>query len=416
MTSVFSAISGVFGRAMIIGALLPASLFVLFCHLFLLPMLPWQWQSVARLEALEPEWKVVAAAAAAIVLAGLLHVLNIPIIRFYEGYPWKNGPIGKWLRKQREAEFDEKIARRREAIALRPQLPPGDPRIGRLWTLQDDVDREMMAVHPPRSLLLPTRLGNVIRSFESYPSRQYGISAIILWPRFASRLSAEHARSIEEAKTSFDVTVHLSFLSLLAALLLLAAGCAYPIPFVSWTLLWPWLLRILAAGLAAWLLYVASVSRARAWGDTVRAAFDLHRAAVLKDLGIAPLPRDLETERLLWTRISQQIIFGDPERGPSLRFNATTLVFPDNDDLLVTRGMAPTSKPNVNEITVRVENKGRSDEQNVRIAETLPDGAQMVFESATAPVTGCNPYFFELGDIAKGQTRAVSYRVVTVKS
>ncbi len=418
MTSVFSAISGVFGRAMIIGALLPSTLFVLFGYLILGPMLPWEWRAVSRLEVLEPQWKVAAVAATAIVLAGLLHVLNIPIIRFYEGYPWAAGFIGRWRTSRQQRLFDEKGSRRVRAIELRGLLRaanPNDARIESLYQIDDDIQREMMASYPPRHDLLPTRLGNIIRSFESYPSRQYGISAIVLWPRFSSRISADHAKLIEEAKTSFDVTIHLSFFAFLAALLLLGAGCAYPIPFAAPSLAAVWLARISVATAIGWLLYEASLDRARAWGNVTRAAFDLHRAAVLRDFGVTPLPRDLASERSVWTRISQQIIFGDPEGGPALRFDISTLVLPENDDLILTRGVATTSEANVREVSVRVENRGTRDATAVRIVEHLPAGTELVWESASTAIEGGNPYSFLLGDIRKAQDATLTYRVLLAK-
>lgn len=419
MTSVFSAISGVFGRAMIIGALLPATLFVLFCHLILAPMLPWEWRVVARIGIVEPEWKVAAFAAMAVVVAGLLHVLNTPIIRFYEGYPWAEGFLGRWRKSRQERLFDEKVARRRRTRELRPLLRvanANDPRIDSLWEIQDDVDRAMMALYPPRDLLLPTTLGNIIRSFETYPTRQYGISAIVLWPRFAARLEEEHAGLLENAKTSFDVTIHLSFLAFLAALLMLAAGCAYPIPFASLNLLWWWLVRIGVAAAIAWLLYVGSLSRARAWGDLVRGAFDLHRAKVLRDFGISPLPRDLQSERSVWTRLSQQIIFGDPEGGPALRFDVATLVLPENDDLILTRSITTTTDANVREVSVRVENRGTRNAIGVKVIEHLAANAELLGGSASVRVEGANPYYFILGDIGMDGSKTVRYKILIMKS
>ena len=410
MSSVFSAISGVFGRAMIIGALLPSTLFVLFGYLVLVPMLPWEWRVVVRLEALETEWKLAAVAALAVVLAGVLDVLNVPIVRFYEGYPWQHGLLGKFMVWRQKRIFDAKQQRRKHAETLLDQT---SHRTADLYGIDDAVRREMMAVYPPRrDDLLPTRLGNVVRSFEEYPRRQYGISGVVLWPRFLSRITEAHAKQIDDARTSFNVAIHLSFLALLAAVLMLASGLVYPIPFVSWNLTWPWIGRIVAAGAIAWLMYEASISRAQWWGATVRAAFDLHRAAVLKDLGVTPQPRDLRSERSVWIRLSQQIIFGDPDVGPTFRFDVSTLVFPEYDELVVARVIATTKDANVREVSVRVENRSASPVQDVQIVEHLPAGTELVTGSMSHPVDGTNPYWFTLGNLGGGQASVLTYRIL----
>lgn len=409
MSNVFSTISGVFGRAMIIGALLPSILFVLFGYLVLMPMLPWEWRIVVRLEALETEWKLAAVAALAVVLAGLLDVMNVAIVRFYEGYPWQHGLLGRFKTWRKGVIFDAKRERRAYALKFGNW---GRHRSDDLHGIADDIDRQMISIYPPRESLLPTRLGNVIRSFEEYPRVQYGISAVVLWPRFISRLNETHLKEIEGAQTSFNVAIHLSFLALVAALLMLAAGIVYPIPLVSWSLAWPWLLRVGTALMIWWLMYEAAIGRAHWWGQTVRSAFDLYRGAVLKDLGVTPQPRDLLSERTVWTRISQQMIFGDPDGGPSLRFDASTIVLPDYEGLRFARVVAATNDPNVREVLVRVENGAGGPVTDVRVAEHLADGAELVWGSMNYPVDGANPYWFSLGNLANGQARALTYRVI----
>ncbi|HEY0370939.1 MAG TPA: hypothetical protein VGD79_03005 [Thermoanaerobaculia bacterium] len=411
MTGVFSAISGVFGRAMIIGALLPATLFVLFLHLVLVPMLPWEWTVVARLDGLEPQWKLAAVAAVAVVLAGLLDVLNIPIVRFYEGYSWLDGLLGQFLQKRQAKRYLRKQERSNRAGELARRLDGDGERIEQLETVQADFLREDMEVYPPDGLMLPTRLGNIIRSFENYPYRQYRIAGVELWPRFYSRLTPAHAKEVEETRTSFNVTVHLSFLSLLATLLLVAAGCIYPIPFASWSLARPWLWRIFVSAMLAWLFYGASLNTAVSWGHVVRAAFDLHRDEVLRDLGVANPPQDLQSERALWDQISAQIIYGDPGENTRLRFDVSTIALPARSYLDVTRAVVPTSDASTRAIVVRVDNRG-AETPAVRVIEHLATGTELVWESASVRVEGTNPYTFFLGTMKAGASRVFVYKVL----
>jgi hypothetical protein len=414
MTGIFSTISGVFGRAMIIGALLPATLFVLFVYLVLMPMLPWEWAFVARLEAIAPEWKIAGVAVLAVILAGLLDVLNIPIVRFYEGYPWGDGLLGRFLTKQQAKRYTAAQKRRNDALELRKQLRNNEKeRIGKLDAVHGDVLREEMEIYPLEHLLLPTRLGNIIRSFETYPYRQYRIAGVALWPRFYSRLSAAHMKEVEEARTSFNVTIHLSFLSLLAMLLILAAGCVYPIPFASWALAKAWGGLLVAAGALAWLFYLSSLYTAGQWGHVVRAAFDLHRHEVLRDFGISPLPRDLESERSIWDRVSSQIIYGDSHE-PRLHLDAATITLPENSYIDVTRSVLPAVEGGVRTVRLHVRNRG-GDTDGVRVVEHLPAGSDLVWNSASVRVYGTNPYYFVLGMMPSDVSTVIEYKIVVAK-
>jgi hypothetical protein len=47
-----------------------------------------------------------------VLLTGVLYNLNIPIIRFYEGYPWQYSWTGDFLVKRRKKEFKRLSAAR----------------------------------------------------------------------------------------------------------------------------------------------------------------------------------------------------------------------------------------------------------------------------------------------------------------
>ncbi|HJQ35556.1 MAG TPA: hypothetical protein VKB93_00310 [Thermoanaerobaculia bacterium] len=295
MTSIFSAISGQFGRAFMIAALLPAALFVLALQRFVFP-----------------QWQLAVLAAAAVAVAGLLHVLNAPIVRLYEGYPWMNGPLGKWSiarhRRRLQEAVDGRLAAREARVALRAI----DPALAeRLQSVQNAMAARAFNDYPLPGSVLPTRLGNVIRSFENYPRRQYGIWAVTLFPRFVARIPREFAAVIDDAKTMLDVLLHLSFLSLVFSLIVCAA-CPFTAEAIT----------CIAAGLAlSAIFYAASIGRAGEWGQLVRASFDLYRWDVLRDLGFTSKPASMFEERALWNEISRQLAFGDTLAGADLRYD-----------------------------------------------------------------------------------------------
>src|ERR1051325_9450885 len=144
--NIFASISGQFGRAIIIGALLPAALFVGAAYLFVLPMIPWEWRIVARIEAIQPQWKLAALAVFSIVGAGLLYIFNISIIRLYEGYPWKDGPIGRWRRGRHRDRIAAEAKAATEARPLAGKV--GDALASDLDTMRESMERDAMRLYP----------------------------------------------------------------------------------------------------------------------------------------------------------------------------------------------------------------------------------------------------------------------------
>src|SRR5947209_11195201 len=119
MSSLFSAISGQFTKAIIIGALLPATVFVLVAYLWFMPMLPIDAHALSQLEGIQTQWKVAAFTAITVLIAALLNVLNTAIFRLYEGYPWKNGWLGRWKTARKVQELQRLTEARKKGRSLR---------------------------------------------------------------------------------------------------------------------------------------------------------------------------------------------------------------------------------------------------------------------------------------------------------
>jgi hypothetical protein len=320
MNSIFSSVSGQFGKAMALGTLLPSAVALLLGLLLIWPYAPAQLPRLAPLESLDKEWQAVIFAAATVILSGLLYTLNVPIIRLYEGYYWRRTSIGECLVARRQGELDTLQTRRRNLHALLQQVSGQAPRHSLEAPLRErlaTVARRLNSEFPvARSSVLPTILGNAIRSFENYPRHQYGISAIPLWPRLIAKIDKDYAAATDDAKTSFDFLINGSALSAGLALALLAAGAASPLPHVSLRSEVVWLAQVLLLLGLSNLFYRLSIAQAMAWGDMVKGAFDLYRWDLLKQMGYEQVPRTRQEERALWAKVSRQILFGDdPEKG-----------------------------------------------------------------------------------------------------
>ena len=458
MTSLLSAISGQFSKNLILGTFIPVVTFAVLNLIFVMPLIPYEWHFFAQLRTFDTSG-IVAIFFITIVATGLLYNLNFPIIRVYEGYPWKDSLIGTWRTRhyQRQLRRDSSLRARAElfrgqakAAGLSTEKEPDDlsldserqKQVSRINSVRAMLGRSINTEFPiSESSVLPTRLGNVIRSFEDYPQRQYNMAAITLWPRLIAKIDKEYATVIDDAKMSFDFMVNFSVLSMTTALAILFVGLIYPIPLASPQLLLPWLLEITFFALLSYVMYIWSIDRASIWGDMVKGAFDLYRWELLKQLGYKREPKNLTEERELWGKISRQMIYGYlykeqlPEYSiPSLYAEGKPSVIFDIRRLLDTIGDDNQS------VNIRIKNVDtqKRDTRQVIVTDTLPDGFQLVWGSAlissrdatmaepgvnvniwsTKPVSisGINPYRFSVGDLDYGQEIVLFYRVVDRKT
>lgn len=470
MTSILSAISGQFSKSLILGTFMPVVIFVILNLLFVAPLLPSDGLIVNQLLAFDVQG-VVATLFISIVLTGLLYNLNIPIIRLYEGYPWKDSFVGRRRIRHFRAQMAETVRLRDRAQIFRGALKPrdigdlthradeaGDPiteesrraKVNQIKQLRAAFGRGINNDFPisPASIL-PTTLGNVIRSFEDYPQRQYQMAAITLWPRLVAKIDQGYATSIDGAKTSFDFMINSSVLSAATALIILFAGLTYPTPLTSPRFWVPWAFKILFFFALSHVCYLWSISRAMAWGDLVKGAFDLYRWELLKQLGFKRTPAGLSEERETWGEISRQLIYGDPFNGRLLKYETPATAAsgtPATVGLQIGRGVTKTGNDSSLRFHVYVKNVDgqKRTARNVVITDTLPDNFDFVWGSAFVrpgsgvatggsgqaseaglpqgdavggaqggvEVTGLNPYEFVIEQIGYGESVLLTYDAV----
>jgi hypothetical protein len=180
------------------------------------------------------------------------------------------------------------------------------------------------------NVVMPTRLGNVMKASEVYAYDRYFIEAITIWPRLFSVLPSGFIKDMEEKNNHFMFLLNSTLLiyvtsgfCLLAAFLgFFYQACKYPL-FCS-TLhklkslqtgfdeIPPLMYLLICAALIyfGYRLYRIAVNAAQDFGLFYRAGFDLYRMELLKQLH-RKLPQDLGDERNTWLALSTFFISGD---------------------------------------------------------------------------------------------------------
>lgn len=327
MTNLISAISGQFGKALILGTFLPVIIFVILLQIFVIPLFPSEITFLKPLEALDTQWQVFALSILAIILSSLLYNLNIPIIRFYEGYSWEKSWFGKWRKHYHETQFNAAHARVKGMRTLLRKLSDQDKRYSDISKQFHRIGCKINSEFPgDLTFVMPTRLGNTIRSFEHYSNLQYGIEAIVLWPRLIAKISKEYIVAIDDAKASFDFMINSSLLSAVLFLTILGVGLLYPFHLNSFPLRLFWLLKVLVFATLCYLFYLGSISRASAWGSLIKGAFDLYRGELLKQLGYSRILTEPEEEYKLWNKISRNMLFGKLNLDQNLKYAPSSCI------------------------------------------------------------------------------------------
>jgi uncharacterized repeat protein (TIGR01451 family) len=431
MNNILSGISGYFGKALILGTFFPVVMFAIFTWLLIVPMFPVSFIFLSPLSAFDAEWKLLAFSFLAIVLTGLLFNINTPLIRLYEGYPWADLWIGRRRKKHYQRQLRLLQAQWLGIPFLEYELNrvnPNDTRLTSAINKKSIVGRNLKTDFPEdENLVLPTRLGNAIRSFENYSNTQYRIEAVVLWPRLIAQLDEDYAAEIEGSKTSFDFMLNCTTLSLVLALELFIIGLLYPMPLTSWQSFIFWLSKLSLSCLVAQLFYRLSVNRAKAWGNLVKGAFDLYRWDLLKRLGYSHMPGTVEDERALWHNISQRMTYGDTYTVPPVEYAPRTTLIkstPSFASLQVGRGIEVPHETGELIVKLRVVNVGDYNARQVVITDTLPDGFQYLWDTASisntsdptykVSVIGINPYHFTVGKIDILKEVVLTYRGLAV--
>jgi hypothetical protein len=295
--------AGVFSRAFVVGFFMPAFfMLAILVQLLHTGSLPGAYRQASGAT------QVAILGGVALLGALLLSGLHYHLIRLFEGYP---------LQRLSEDGSSHKL---RRALAGLPS------KMVERWMNQFDrlnealkgpkseartrAARELNRYFPwRREIILPTRLGNAIRSFETHPNKRYGLDGVTAWPRIAMLLSDAEREDITEAESDLAFFLNLTALVPLVTLAVVADIVAHPpsSPYGEALLI---LAALLAGAGLTWSLYQASVGAAVRWGMPVRAVFDMHRLELYAQLGLMGPRSDVE-ERTVARAATRCMLYGE---------------------------------------------------------------------------------------------------------
>lgn len=224
-----------------------------------------------------------------LVAALVAQPLQLGLVRWLEGY-WPGG-----LGDRGRARFARRIGALEAATAPRRTAPTAEE-----LAQMGDAASELRRL-PPREHVMPTQLGNALRAAEIRAGEPYGLDAVVAWPRLYPLLSEPVRALVDGQRDALDVNARFSAVFAAAAAIAAALLATH-----GW-----WLLVVPACLLLAWLAYRSAVAAAIGYGESVRAAVDLHRFALLEALHL-PLPATLEEERALNAKVSRFLLQGVP--------------------------------------------------------------------------------------------------------
>jgi len=185
------------------------------------------------------------------------------------------------------------------------------------------VRRKLVTYFPPAAYILPTRFGNVLRAFESYPGEAYGADGVAVWLRLGAVMPKEFTDALDSARAQVNCVLNLLYI--LGGIGLVSLGVSlrhtpWPQVFAAAgaphaSLTWHPLFVAGVAELAgAYLAYEAAIVLAVGWGALVRAAFDCYLPQLAAQLGYA-MPATDAARRAFWKDLSALFVYQLPLKG-----------------------------------------------------------------------------------------------------
>lgn len=226
----------------------------------------WQW-----LTTLKPEYATLLFFSflfLASLAAMLVKSMTTPTLKFLEGYGWPQWTIRKAFKQKSEERMNCLLEKALDETGINfEKLSVAERRE------YHKLDQKCMHL-PETDALMPTKLGNLLRSFEQKPQERYGLDAIICWPRLWILLPAELQTELTEARNALNDAVQIWIWGLL---------------FLAWTS-WSWW-ALLVSGFVMWAAYRWMQQASLIYGQLVQASFDMYRHSLYKALRW-PLPQN----------------------------------------------------------------------------------------------------------------------------
>jgi len=248
------------------------------------------FDSILRISTLAPAEQALALGIAASGVGLVMNALSTPMYRLLEGYSLPNAIQVRMIDSER---------RRRKAIEAQTVAAEGV----RLSLLQERLQRLPMN----DAQTAPTRLGNALRSFETYAVDRYWLDSQMFWSELYAVVPDSLRKESEVARSSVDFFVAATYLSAILG----ALTCVTAFLVRSGPDLWILLLGAVCLALApVW--YRSAVGSTSYWASTVRALVNVGRVPLAAAFGLR-LPATIEEERVMWALAVRFAYFGFDE-------------------------------------------------------------------------------------------------------
>jgi hypothetical protein len=257
-------------------------------------------------------------ALAVFILALTLQPFQLALVRLLEGY-WGSSLAARMLSRLAAMPRQRRLAAEVEiSTRFRRLRPPEVQGLG--------VDEQLEALHEyrrnvrakekanrvrlryPRDLdrVMPTSLGNALRSFEDTAGQRYGLETVPAFRRLYPLLPPPLVKTYGGYRLQLDTGA-----GLCVAFVLMAGVSGAALLGDGW-----WMLVPGACVVLAWLTYRGAITSAFLMGGSVVTAFDLHRHDLVAALRY-PLPPDPALEYAFNLRLSDWLRDDDPNSGPA---------------------------------------------------------------------------------------------------
>jgi hypothetical protein len=223
---------------------------------------------------------------------------DLAVLRFLEGY-WHPVlcPLRRWLTR-RQAAYVRRLENQFQALA---QLAPDQLTAEQI---DDYVQLDWQLMHTPLrpERLMPTRLGNLLRSAELRPLDKYGLDAVICWSRLWLLLPEAVKKDLQEARADLNTAARVWLWSVL---------------FIVWTIVFQtWWAAALSLISAIFTYYYWILESAGTYADLLESTFDLHRTLLYQSLRWT-LPTNPLEERKLGEALTEYLWRGSDASHPT---------------------------------------------------------------------------------------------------
>jgi hypothetical protein len=243
----------------------------------------------------------------------VIHPIQFSLVQFFEGY-WGATRIGQAIRSRRILRYqrlcndlNEQAGNAgTELASLTPAVAP--VRYAQLISRRNEALRILGNYPDANSQVMPTRLGNMLRRYESQAGRQYGMNALQVVPHLLLVAPANHVDYVNDQRSQLDLAVRMTFISVIAS--------ATAVIF-----LWPyryWVLIALIPYVLAYLSYRGAVIAAGHYGSAFDTLINLDRFVLYEQLHL-PLPAGIAMERLRNEEMKQLFDY-NPVEGVGYRY------------------------------------------------------------------------------------------------